>query len=424
MFVALATVGAFLAVAASPALADNCPSGTCQTIDATKTTHVSTDTSSTSHTKIVEKTTVKAQIRQYQQVKHVVVAINMKANGVSSYRGCVDPVKKGWIKPNGIFWNTRANGSGFWDRWKNGRKICGSRRVKIGNKYYMVGTKDNCGNRNIRIQVAGPRVKHVVKKVITFKTYKAFTKVYEKWITSTSSSTSTSTTTTTYSCPAGWTLNGTQCKLCPPPCPPKAHAYLGKAAYLDGNPVTLVGGEFSWTEYVNNVFVKNVSNAASSATKDLGDFNADDVVKLCETNSGGYTADQVCITHTMSAGEVYTFQFVNRKVTLPPPVNHPPTGDLLPPLHVYVSTDAAWGSAPVCVDNVSDPDGDPVTVSFSFSDQGKPPSAVFTQPGGARCVTYYAPKTVEQVTVTVTLSDDHGHSVTLSDNFPVIPDQF
>lgn len=102
----------------------------------------------------------------------------------------------------------------------------------------------------------------------------------------------------------------------------------------------------------------------------------------------------------------------------PPPVNQPPTGQLLPPQHVFVNRQAS-----VCVDNVADPDGDQINVDFSFT-AGQAISAVFTQPGGAMCVMYQAPATPQQVTVTAVLTDGRGGSLTLLDNFPVIPDQF
>lgn len=101
-----------------------------------------------------------------------------------------------------------------------------------------------------------------------------------------------------------------------------------------------------------------------------------------------------------------------------PPVNHKPTGSIAPPQHVYVN-----GQAKVCVDNVSDPDGDQVSVTFSVT-AGSMYGAVFTQPGGAMCQSYQAPSDPQQVTATAVLTDGKGGSLTLLDNFPVIPDQF
>jgi hypothetical protein len=101
-----------------------------------------------------------------------------------------------------------------------------------------------------------------------------------------------------------------------------------------------------------------------------------------------------------------------------PPVNHKPSGKIFPPQHVYVN-----GQAKVCVDNVGDPDGDQISVAFSVT-AGQMIGSVFTQPGGAMCQTYQGPSDPQQVTVTAVLTDGKGGSLTLSDNFPVIPDQF
>jgi hypothetical protein len=107
----------------------------------------------------------------------------------------------------------------------------------------------------------------------------------------------------------------------PAPPPNKAHANLTKAAYLDGNSVTLAGGEFTFDEYVNGSKVTTVTNTASGTSRDLGLFDPDAVVKVCETQTGGYTPDQTCISHTMAAGETFVFSFINRKTT-PPAVHH------------------------------------------------------------------------------------------------------
>jgi hypothetical protein len=43
-------------------------------------------------------------------------------------------------------------------------------------------------------------------------------------------------------------------------------------------------------------------------------------VEVCENdNTNGYTPDVQCISHTMSTGESFTFSFVNRKTSPPPP---------------------------------------------------------------------------------------------------------
>ncbi|PJE65114.1 hypothetical protein COU91_03425, partial [Candidatus Saccharibacteria bacterium CG10_big_fil_rev_8_21_14_0_10_47_8] len=102
----------------------------------------------------------------------------------------------------------------------------------------------------------------------------------------------------------------------------------------------------------------------------------------------------------------------------------PPTGEFVPPDHIYVGK-----TAPVCVDNVKDPNGDRVSLVFVFQDTngnevGQKIGPVWQQPGGAWCQNYQAPDEPQQVTVFVTLSDGRGGSVTLSDNVPIWPDQF
>ena len=75
------------------------------------------------------------------------------------------------------------------------------------------------------------------------------------------------------------------------------------------------------------------------------------------------------------------------------------------------------------MDNVGDPDGDQVSVTFSVT-AGSMYGTVFTQPGGAMCQFVQAPGDPQQVTATAVLTDGRGGSLTRSDNFPVIPDQF
>jgi hypothetical protein len=108
----------------------------------------------------------------------------------------------------------------------------------------------------------------------------------------------------------------------------------------------------------------------------------------------------------------------------PPPTNHPPTGQLMPPKHIFVND-----TQPVCVDNMSDPDGDSVFLTFTFLDTngnavGTKIGSVWQQPGGAWCQNFKAPDTPQQVSVFVKLDDGHGGTPTLSDNIPVVPDQF
>jgi hypothetical protein len=111
-----------------------------------------------------------------------------------------------------------------------------------------------------------------------------------------------------------------------------------------------------------------------------------------------------------------------------PPANHPPSGVLYVPVHRYVGSNDKGA----CVDNVVDPDGDPIKFTFKYvdafgNDVGTMvggPNAVWQQPGGAWCDTWIAPANPTQVTAYVTLDDGRpGGAVTYSDNFPVIANQ-
>lgn len=103
-----------------------------------------------------------------------------------------------------------------------------------------------------------------------------------------------------------------------------------------------------------------------------------------------------------------------------PPANRPPTGDIKPPPHVIVSLPGKpKSSAPACVDNVTDPDGDSVSVSFSFS-AGSWGSTY--NDGSKVCVIYSAPEAVQEITMTVVLRDGKGGETTLIARFPIVPD--
>ncbi len=110
----------------------------------------------------------------------------------------------------------------------------------------------------------------------------------------------------------------------------------------------------------------------------------------------------------------------------PTSTNRPPTGRMARPDHVYTG-----GSKEVCVDDISDPDGDAVTVSnFMFRNPAGNPtgswdsSRVYTNPDGDQCVMYTAGNTEQQVTVSADLQDGRGGKTTVSDNFPVLRDDF
>lgn len=110
----------------------------------------------------------------------------------------------------------------------------------------------------------------------------------------------------------------------------------------------------------------------------------------------------------------------------PPQVEKPnqaPTG-FLPDQHERIVNT----TAPHCVDQVSDPDGDPVSVDFIFTNTrgqvtGQEVDDIFTQPGGAICQRW-RPNEVGENTLTVVLADNRGGEKRLQDNIPVAPDQF
>jgi hypothetical protein len=137
----------------------------------------------------------------------------MRPAGVKSAKGCIDPLKTGWIKNGGQFRNTRSNGGPFWDIWESGWKICNPIRVKIDGQYYMQGTKLNCGNIKILIPL-GPakKVRHKIRKSIEVPTYTAAIKIVQR---STTTTKTVGKTHVDYTCPTG-TLMGTQCVVTTP----------------------------------------------------------------------------------------------------------------------------------------------------------------------------------------------------------------
>jgi len=403
--------------------------GVCQTQPAQQVTTTNSSSSSTSTTHIRVVKTVRAQVRQYEQVTHRIVTIDQRPGGVKSLAGCVDPIQKGWIKNGGQFSNTRYKGGAgrFWDRWHAGLSICHPHRIKWNGGYWMEGTKSNCSNEKIRIQVSGPRKIHKIIPVIRFRTVKSFRSTYDKFIKKHTESTSTSTTTTSYSCAAygdGWTLDGSVCKKCPPPCPPpsKAHAFLAKTALKDGVNVALSGGEFSFSITVNGSASGSTTNAASGQSRDLGQFNPGDSVQVCETNTGGYTPDQVCISHTMAAGENFTFSFTNRKTTPPPSncvtitstidLNDVPIGKNSGQLPFKVNS---CGSGSVTID--------PGNGAISKCDSTTPQASVsFDLVAGDNsfCVIYYAPNDSTAKTGSITYTAIQGSAKDVKvDNFDI-----
>lgn len=217
---AVSTTSSANPLAIEQAVADDCTSNTtCEYRDPTKTEVIDYNETEVTTERTITSTKIEKQIRHYEVTKNVIVAVHMRAGGVKSQRGCVDPIRKGWIKAGQTFINTRKNGSPFRDTWKRGREICHAKRVCAGSRCYMKGTKDDCQNRGIKIRVKGPKLKKQTKKVEYFKSYTEFKVTYRKWTQKTTTrTTSPETRKVTYSCLAGWTLvheNGvTRCKRC------------------------------------------------------------------------------------------------------------------------------------------------------------------------------------------------------------------
>lgn len=223
---------------------------------ATSTVIPGSETTSTTSETITTYTyeEVRTLIRRYERRTKTNVIVNMVPGGVKSAKGCVDPVKLGWIKSGEAFRNTRANGSPVWDRWERGDRICNAKRVKIGGQWYMMGDKADCWNEDILIPLGqAKKIKRVIKRSIQVPTWQEAVRI------AVTSSTTTTTTTTTvvtppttvvtpevviheYVCPDGSTLvdvdGQMMCQTCPPPvcvCP-KGSSVHGKDCVV--NPPT------------------------------------------------------------------------------------------------------------------------------------------------------------------------------------------
>jgi hypothetical protein len=228
LIAALAVGGAF--AAAPAAHADQAQQCLTQPATVTMTEDTSSTSTSTTHVHIVVKKTVRAKIRQFEKAHKVIVAINQHAKPIKSSKHCVDPVAKGWIQPGQPFTNTRKDGSSFTASWQQGRKICDSRIIHRPHGVIIAeGTKDNCGNRGIKIVIHGRKPKPQTRQVLEFRTVAEFRSVYDKWITETnnSSSHSSDTVSVRYSCDTanGFVLiqdawGNYLCRKCPPVQPP------------------------------------------------------------------------------------------------------------------------------------------------------------------------------------------------------------
>lgn len=206
----------------------------------------------------------------------------------------------------------------------------------------------------------------------------------------------------------------------PPPPPSKAHAWLVKTAIKDGANVALSGGEFTFSVTVNGTPTSSTTNAATGQSRDLGQFNPGDSVQVCETGTGGYTPDQVCISHTMAAGENFTFSFVNRKNSPPPP--SPPTiGNMTVVQEMYVNE-----TRPICVDTYIPAGEGSGTVVFSVQAGTTGPgwfsNATQTVGNGNAtvCATYGAPGEPGTNHLTATLYVDGQNPVSTGEDVTIL----
>ena len=217
-------------------VAPECTQGNCEFTPAVPTvTVVSPEQTVTSYT----YNEVRELVATYELRTDTIVAIYMAPRGIPSQKGCVNPIRKGWIKAGQAFRNTRANGTPFWDTWEKGWMVCNATRVKIGKFFYMKGDKANCGNRNILIPLGqAKKIKRPIKRSIEVATWKEAVRISV----TTTTTTTPAVKTTTYFCPKGQLVevDGAQmCKICPPPaceCP-KGSSPVGKTCKSDDKPV-------------------------------------------------------------------------------------------------------------------------------------------------------------------------------------------
>ena len=147
---------------------------------------------------------VRTMIASYERRTKSIIAIDWIPGGLKSVKECVDPVKKGWINVGQTFRNTRANGAPFWDVWEREWKICGAKRVKNGEHFFMKGTKLNCGNEDILIPVGkAKKVKRVIKRSIEVRTWAEAVRIVVTSNTTTTTTVIPAVTVTHYSCPSG-----------------------------------------------------------------------------------------------------------------------------------------------------------------------------------------------------------------------------
>lgn len=105
----------------------------------------------------------------------------------------------------------------------------------------------------------------------------------------------------------------------------------------------------------------------------------------------------------------------------PPPVNKPPTGQIKVPQHLIAGSPTN-GKTSVC--GISDPNGDPVDVSFRFTDENGTVldlkvGSVFTD-GACKSQMFRIPDRPMSLHIYATLSDGEGGQTVLFDRTPVV----
>lgn len=148
-------------------------------------------------------------VKRVEQASHTKVVFYWKSEGLTSSKGCVNPVTKKYIKVGGKFKNTWLGNSIGWTKWKKGDLLCNVKHGRDSLGTYYTGTIKRCGNVHVKIYVDQKKIrKFKLIQVTEFKSHTEFLKSYHQNTTTHD----TSTTSTYYTCDtAGYTLNGTWC---------------------------------------------------------------------------------------------------------------------------------------------------------------------------------------------------------------------
>lgn len=162
-----------------------------------------------------------ALVKKVEKITHRKQVFYMKPNGLGSTAGCVDPVKRHWIKPHARFKNAwEGKVIGGWN-WVTGDLLCHIHHNADGS---ITGTIKRCGNSPVTIypHPGSHRVRKILKAT-EYVSHEEFIKKYASLIQHTTSTSTSTTTQTTYICSAGYTLSGIWC-LPPniPVSPPRA----------------------------------------------------------------------------------------------------------------------------------------------------------------------------------------------------------